>query len=82
MVEICARCQSELASEENLSAALIAISGLWVGKGKVESKLDRLEIRDKVTHGRKVWGYISDDRKLIISDSGDVWVRTNTTEVE
>ena len=80
MVEICAKCQSEL--DKRQEGALIAISGLWVGKGKIESKLDRLEIRNTVTQGRKVWGFISNDRKIIMSDSGDVWVRTNTKKAE
>ena len=40
-----------------------------------ETGLSRLEIRDKVTQGRLAWGYISDDESLIMSNTGEVWVR-------
>ena len=40
-----------------------------------EYDLKRLEISNPVTHGRRAWGYISNDEKLIMSDDGDVWVR-------
>lgn len=77
MKELCPTCKSYLIQKQE--TALIAISGLWPGKGKVSTKLDRLEIRDSDTHGRRVFGYISNDKKLIISDYGDVWVLANQT---
>lgn len=46
-----------------------------------EIGLSRLEIRDPVTQGRLAWGYISDDEALIMSDTGDVWVRYGPKEV-
>ena len=76
-LELCPTCKSYLIQKQE--TALIAISGLWPGKGKVATKLDRLEIRDSDTQGRRVFGYISNDKKLIISDYGDVWVLANQT---
>ena len=46
-----------------------------------ESNLKRLEIRSPLTQGRRAWGYISNDRKLIMSDDGDVWVRHSPEDV-
>jgi len=78
MKELCPTCKSHLVQKQE--TALIAISGLWPGKGKVSTKLDRLEIREPgMGGGRKVFGYISHDKKLIMSDYGDVWVLANQT---
>ena len=46
-----------------------------------ETGLSRLEIRDPVTQGRLAWGYISDDESLIMSNTGEVWVRHGPKEV-
>ena len=46
-----------------------------------ETGLSRLEIRDPVTQGRLAWGYISDDESLIMSNTGEVWVRHGPREV-
>ena len=46
-----------------------------------EYNLKRLEIRSPLTQGRRAWGYISNDRKLIMSDDGDVWVRHSPEDV-
>ena len=46
-----------------------------------ETGLSRLEIRDPVTTGRLAWGYISDDETLIMSNTGEVWVRHGPKEV-
>ena len=46
-----------------------------------EAGLSRLEIRDPVTRGRLAWGYISDDESLIMSNTGEVWVRHGPREV-
>ena len=46
-----------------------------------ETGLSRLEIRDPVTTGRLAWGYISDDESLIMSNTGEVWVRHGPKEV-
>ena len=46
-----------------------------------ETGLSRLEIRDPVTQGRLAWGYISEDESLIMSNTGEVWVRHGPIEV-
>ena len=46
-----------------------------------ESSLKRLEIRHPLTQGRRAWGNISHDGKLIMSDDGDVWVRHSPEDV-
>ena len=46
-----------------------------------ETGLSRLEIRDPVTQGRLAWGYISEDESLIMSNTGEVWVRHGPKEV-
>ena len=46
-----------------------------------ETGLSRLEIRDPVTQGRLAWGYISEDESLIMSNTGEVWVRHGPREV-
>jgi hypothetical protein len=46
-----------------------------------ESELKRLEIRNPLTQGRRAWGYISLDGRLIMSDDGDVWVRHSPEDV-
>ena len=42
-----------------------------------------VEIRNQrsVTTGRLAWGYISDDESLIMSDTGEVWVRHGPKEI-
>ena len=46
-----------------------------------ESELKRLEIRNPLTQGRRAWGHISLDGRLIMSDNGDVWVRHSPEDV-
>ena len=46
-----------------------------------EYDLKRLEIRNPLTQGRRAWGYISHDKRLIMSDNGDVWVRHSPEDV-
>lgn len=46
-----------------------------------ETVLSRLEIRDPVTQGRLAWGYISEDESLIMSNTGEVWVRHGPKEL-
>lgn len=46
-----------------------------------ETGLSRLEIRDPFTQGRLALGHISEDQSLIMSDTGEVWVRHGPKEV-
>ena len=46
-----------------------------------ESNLKRLELRDPDTQGRRAWGHVSQDGRLIMSDEGDVWVRHSPEDV-
>ena len=47
-----------------------------------EDGAKRLEIRDTETLGRRAWGYLSKDERFILCDTGRLWVKISSVELE